>query len=60
MIDILPKNASPILNKNIKLKIPIATLNVFLVKKLISGLTTVPVNHATIKKNLLLQISYIH
>ena len=46
MIDILPRKASPILNKNMKLNKPIATLAEFFLKKLIKGLTTVPYNQA--------------
>ena len=46
MIDILPRKASPILNKNMKLNRPIATLVEFFLKKLIKGLIRVPYNQA--------------
>ena len=47
-MDIRPKNASPILNKNTKPKIPKAIENPFFFKKLIIGPPRVPLIHATI------------
>ena len=45
-MDIRPKKASPILNKNTKLKIPTAIENPFFLKKLIIGPPIVPVIQA--------------
>ena len=46
-MDILPRNASPILNKNTKPSIQIAIVNPFFLKKLIIGFPTVPDMYAT-------------
>ena len=46
-MDIRPRNASPILNKNTKPKIPTAIANPFFLKKLIIGPPIVPVIQAT-------------
>ena len=45
-MDILPRKASPILNKKTKPKIPKAILNPFFLKKLITGPAVVPLIHA--------------
>ena len=45
-MDIRPKNASPILNKNTKPKIPNAIENPFFLKKLIIGPPSVPLIQA--------------
>ena len=45
-MDIRPRKASPILNKNTKPKIPTAIANPFFLKKLIMGPLTVPVIQA--------------
>ena len=47
-MDIRPKNASPILNKKTKLKIPNAIDNPFFLKKLIIGPPRVPLTQAII------------
>ena len=43
-MDIRPRNASPILNKNINPKIPMAIANPFFFKKLIIGPIMVPLH----------------
>ena len=47
-MDIRPRNASPILNKNTKPKIPNAMENPFFLKKLITGPPSVPLIQAII------------
>ena len=51
-MDILPRNASPILNKNTKPSIQIAIVNPFFLKKLIIGFPIVPDMYATNLLNL--------
>ena len=62
MIDILPKKASPILNKKTNPKIPIAIENPFFLKKLITGPPIVPDNHDKIfvKKLLFTSLFLMH